>query len=77
MWRGPNATLIGAPDRWARLSTPCLLLEAAAFEDNLAAMMDLVRGYGRQLRPHVKAHKCTAIARRQRRRSVLRDGARG
>jgi 3-hydroxy-D-aspartate aldolase len=66
MWRGPNATLMGAPDRWARLSTPCLLLEAAAFEDNLAAMMDLVRGYGRQLRPHVKAHKCTAIARRQR-----------
>ena len=65
MSRGPNATLIGEPDARARLSTPCLLLEADAFEHNLAAMMDLVRGYGRQLRPHVKAHKCAAIARRQ------------
>jgi D-serine deaminase-like pyridoxal phosphate-dependent protein len=62
---GPNATLIGEPDARARLSTPCLLLEADAIENNLAAMMDLVRGYGRQLRPHVKAHKCAAIARRQ------------
>jgi 3-hydroxy-D-aspartate aldolase len=62
---GPNAALIGAPDGWARLSTPCLLLEAAAFEDNLGAMMGLVRQHGRQLRPHVKAHKCTAIGRRQ------------
>src|SRR5919106_1993839 len=62
---GPNAALIGAPDGWARLSTPCLLLEAAPFEDNLGAMMGLVGRYGRQLRPHVKAHKSTAIARRQ------------
>jgi 3-hydroxy-D-aspartate aldolase len=65
MWRAPNATLMGEPDAPARLATPCLLLEAEAFEHNLAAMMDLVRGYGRQLRPHVKAHKCTAIGRRQ------------
>jgi 3-hydroxy-D-aspartate aldolase len=65
MSRAPNATLIGEPDIRARLSTPCLLLDADAFEHNLAAMMDLVRRYGRHLRPHVKAHKCTAIARRQ------------
>jgi 3-hydroxy-D-aspartate aldolase len=65
MSRGPNATLIGEPDAQARLATPCLLLEADAFEHNLAAMTDLVRRYGRQLRPHVKAHKCAAIARRQ------------
>jgi 3-hydroxy-D-aspartate aldolase len=62
---GPNATLIDAPDARARLATPCLLLDADAFEHNLAAMMDLVRRHGCQLRPHVKAHKCTAIARRQ------------
>jgi 3-hydroxy-D-aspartate aldolase len=62
---GPNAALIGAPDGWARLSTPCLLLEAAAFEDNLGAMMALVGRYRRQLRPHVKAHKSTTIGRRQ------------
>jgi 3-hydroxy-D-aspartate aldolase len=65
MSRGPNATLIGKPDARARLATPGLLLEADAFEHNLAAMMDLVRAHGRKLRPHVKAHKCTAIARRQ------------
>jgi D-serine deaminase-like pyridoxal phosphate-dependent protein len=62
---GPNATLIDAPDARARLATPCLLLDAAAFEHNLVAMMELVRRHGRQLRPHVKAHKCSAIARRQ------------
>ena len=62
---GPNATLIGAPDARAHLSTPCLLLEADAFEHNLLAMMELVRRHGRQLRPHVKAHKCAAIGRRQ------------
>jgi D-serine deaminase-like pyridoxal phosphate-dependent protein len=28
-------------------------------------MMDLARRYRRQVRPHVKAHKCTAIGRRQ------------
>ena len=64
MSRGPNAALVGDQDAAARLATPCLLLEADAFEHNLAAMMELVRGHGRQLRPHVKAHKCTAIGRR-------------
>jgi 3-hydroxy-D-aspartate aldolase len=62
---GPNASLIGAPDARARLSSPCLLLEADAFEHNVVAMMELVRRHGRQLRPHVKAHKCAAIGRRQ------------
>jgi D-serine deaminase-like pyridoxal phosphate-dependent protein len=65
MAQGPNKGLIGAKDALARLSTPCLLLDAEALEHNVAAMMDLVRRHGRQLRPHVKAHKCTAIARRQ------------
>jgi 3-hydroxy-D-aspartate aldolase len=65
MTLGPNAMLMGEPDVGERLTTPCLLLEADAFEHNLTAMMDLVRRYGRQLRPHVKAHKCTTIARRQ------------
>jgi 3-hydroxy-D-aspartate aldolase len=65
MARAANAALISAPDARARLATPCLLLEADAFEHNVGAMMALVRRYGRQLRPHVKAHKCTAIARRQ------------
>jgi 3-hydroxy-D-aspartate aldolase len=60
-----NAALIGAPEARARLATPCLLLDAEAFEHNVEAMMALVRRYGRELRPHVKAHKCTTIARCQ------------
>lgn len=42
------------------LSTPALLLDADAFDRNLAAMAEVHPG--RALRPHVKAHKCTALA---------------
>jgi 3-hydroxy-D-aspartate aldolase len=65
MTRGPNAGLIGARDAQARLATPCLLLDVDAFEHNLAAMMDLARRYRRQVRPHVKAHKCAMVGRHQ------------
>jgi 3-hydroxy-D-aspartate aldolase len=65
MSRGPNERLIGARDAQARLATPCLLLDVDAFEHNLAAMMDLAARYRRQVRPHVKAHKCATIGRRQ------------
>jgi D-serine deaminase-like pyridoxal phosphate-dependent protein len=42
------------------LPTPALLLDADVFERNLAAMS--AARPGASLRPHVKAHKCTAIA---------------
>jgi D-serine deaminase-like pyridoxal phosphate-dependent protein len=42
------------------LPTPALVLHHAAFEANLAAMAGFLPGP--RLRPHVKAHKCTAIA---------------
>jgi len=45
------------------LTTPALLVEAAAFEHNLSVMAAALPG--RRLRPHVKAHKCTSIAKRQ------------
>jgi D-serine deaminase-like pyridoxal phosphate-dependent protein len=45
------------------LVTPALLVERAAFEHNLQTMSAAVPGP--RLRPHVKAHKCTALARRQ------------
>src|SRR5689334_13868527 len=45
------------------LVTPALLVDAAAFEHNLAAMADALPGS--RLRPHVKAHKSTALAARQ------------
>ncbi|HTF51675.1 MAG TPA: alanine racemase [Pseudonocardia sp.] len=46
------------------LTTPALLVETSALEANLAAMAAVLPGA--RLRPHVKAHKCTALAARQR-----------
>src|SRR5258708_7815843 len=45
------------------LVTPALLVDAAALDHNLATMSAALPGA--RLRPHVKAHKCTALARRQ------------
>jgi D-serine deaminase-like pyridoxal phosphate-dependent protein len=45
------------------LVTPALLVESAAFDHNLTTMSAALPGS--RLRPHVKAHKCTALARRQ------------
>lgn len=47
----------------ADLPTPALLIDADALEHNLAEMAAALPGS--RLRPHVKAHKCTALARRQ------------
>lgn len=45
------------------LQTPALLVDAGAFEHNVATMAAHLPGA--RLRPHVKAHKSTAMARRQ------------
>ncbi len=47
----------------ADLPTPALLIDDAALANNLAEMA--VPLPGTRLRPRVKAHKCTALARRQ------------
>ena len=53
-----------APPRTAaELQTPALLIDAAVFDANLATMA--AAHPGARLRPHVKAHKCTELARRQ------------
>ena len=49
--------------RLADLPTPALVLDADALEANLAAMAAACPGA--RLRPHVKAHKCTALAAEQ------------
>jgi D-serine deaminase-like pyridoxal phosphate-dependent protein len=49
--------------RIAELPTPALLVDADAFEHNLATMAQALPGA--RLRPHVKAHKTTALAARQ------------
>jgi D-serine deaminase-like pyridoxal phosphate-dependent protein len=45
------------------LQTPALLVDNAALQHNLTTMADALPGP--RLRPHVKAHKSTALARRQ------------
>jgi D-serine deaminase-like pyridoxal phosphate-dependent protein len=45
------------------ITTPALLADADALEFNLATMAAALPGS--RLRPHVKAHKCTALAARQ------------
>ena len=45
------------------ITTPALLVDSAALDRNLDVMAQ--KWPGRTLRPHVKAHKTTAIARRQ------------
>lgn len=48
----------------ADLPTPALVVDGPALERNLAAMASALPGL--RLRPHVKAHKCTEIAKLQR-----------
>src|SRR4051812_27895913 len=45
------------------MQTPALVVDAAAFDENLRLMTEAHPG--QRLRPHVKAHKCTALAARQ------------
>lgn len=52
-----------APRTIHQLTTPALVVDADGLDANLAAMT--ARLPGAALRPHVKAHKCTALARRQ------------
>jgi D-serine deaminase-like pyridoxal phosphate-dependent protein len=45
------------------LPTPALCADAAILDENLRLMAEALPGP--RMRPHVKAHKCTALARRQ------------
>jgi 3-hydroxy-D-aspartate aldolase len=56
----------------ADLTTPCLLLDLAALDANLAKMAAHARTAKLNLRPHGKTHKCPEIAQRQ-----LKAGALG
>jgi len=47
----------------AEVDTPALLVDGDALERNIATMAAALPGT--RLRPHVKAHKCTGLARRQ------------
>lgn len=49
----------------SQLQTPSLVVDEAAFEENLKTMAALLAGSTARLRPHYKSHKCAAIAHRQ------------
>ncbi len=49
--------------RLTDLTTPALVIDSAALDRNIARMAAALPGD--RLRPHVKAHKCTGLARRQ------------
>lgn len=52
-------------DSLVQVSTPSLLIELNAFEHNIARMAELAKHHGVALRPHAKAHKSSAIAKKQ------------
>ncbi len=47
------------------LDTPCLVLDMDLLDSNLSVMQEQVSQAGKQLRPHVKTHKCCALAKLQ------------
>ena len=58
-----QADLVGLPKD--ELDTPALLLDLDRFERNASKISDFLRARGVDWRPHSKAHKSPAIARRQ------------
>jgi D-serine deaminase-like pyridoxal phosphate-dependent protein len=55
--------MTSTPHRLSDLSTPCLLVDQAPLLHNLETMSLALPGP--RCRPHVKAHKCTALAAKQ------------
>jgi len=62
---GPNARLIGKPGGLRELTTPAIVLDLQAFEQNIGAYQHQTNLHGLRARPHAKSHKCAEIARRQ------------
>lgn len=59
----PTVSVVDAfEDATTQLKTPCLVIDAEGFEHNVDAMAAVHPGL--KLRPHVKAFKCTELARR-------------
>lgn len=54
-----------AASHTSELDTPCLVLDMDVLEANLQSMQTVATKAGKHLRPHVKTHKCSALAKRQ------------
>lgn len=50
---------------YADLPTPCLIVDLAGLDANIALLAQFAAQHGMNLRPHAKTHKCSEIARRQ------------
>src|ERR1051326_9388851 len=53
------------PETLGRLPTPCLVIDLAAADRNIARLAEYYASSPVKLRPHFKAHKCTRLMRRQ------------
>jgi len=61
----PHTSTGSGPAKVEDLPSPALIVDLDAFERNVAAAADLVRGSGTQLRPHVKTHRTPGLVIRQ------------
>lgn len=50
--------------KW-ELDTPCLVIDEEVLEGNIRTMQSHAASFGKQLRPHVKTHKCSQIGKMQ------------
>jgi D-serine deaminase-like pyridoxal phosphate-dependent protein len=48
-----------------QITTPAIVVDLSKLKQNIAKMQEMVSGYGRHLRPHVKTHKCSEVAKLQ------------
>lgn len=67
-----NSDTARAMPEFSEISTPALLVDLDAMEQNLRTMAAFFRGKSARLRPHFKNHRVIELARRQ-----LEHGARG
>lgn len=47
------------------LDTPCLILDIDLLDTNIRSMQTAIKKSGKNLRPHAKTHKCSALAKKQ------------
>src|SRR4249920_2930134 len=62
---GPVRAPAKVGQRLEEVDTPALVLDLEAFEKNIRALGDSLKGKAVRLRPHAKTHKCPEIAKRQ------------
>ena len=48
-----------------QITTPAIVIDLPKLKQNIIRMQEMVSGYGRHLRPHVKTHKCSEVAKLQ------------